>query len=134
MKQELDDKLVAKYSKIFATIKHTECGDGWYTIIDQLCGNIQRHTDWWNINRGTRPVVPQVTVDQCKEKFGTLRFYYEGGDEYINGLVSMAESMSEVTCEVCGNPGKRRAGGWIKTLCDPHHLERENLRVENGTP
>jgi hypothetical protein len=24
------------------------------------------------------------------------------------------------TCEVCGQPGKRREGGWIKTLCDEH--------------
>jgi len=134
MNQELDDKLAAKYPKIFATIKHTECGDGWFTIIDQLCGNIQRHTDWWKTNRLFYPEIEQVVVEQCKEKFGTLRFYYDGGDEYINGLVSMAESMSEVTCEVCGNPGKRRSGGWIKTLCDHHHEEREALRAGNGTP
>lgn len=134
MEQELDDKLVAKYPKIFATIKHTECGDGWYPIINALCDNIQAHTNWWNTNRKERPIVEQVVVDQCKEKFGTLRFYYEGGDEYIKGLVSMAESLSEVTCEVCGNPGKRRAGGWIKTLCDHHHEEREALRAANGTP
>ena len=43
--------------------------------------------------------IPQVTLDQVKEKFGTLRFYYSGGDDYISGLVSMAESMTGVTCE-----------------------------------
>jgi hypothetical protein len=134
MKQELDDKLVAKYPKIFATIKHTECDDGWYTIIDRLCSNIQRHTDWWKTNRVFYPEIEQVVVEQCKEKFGTLRFYYEGGDEYINGLVSMAESMSEVTCEVCGNPGTLRGDRWIKTLCDTHHQERQSLRAGNGTP
>ena len=64
-------------------------------------------------------VIPQVTLDQVKEKFGTLRFYYSGGDDYISGLVTMAESMSAITCESCGNPGERTGGGWIKTICEP---------------
>ena len=64
--------------------------------------------------------IPQVTLDQVKEKFGTLRFYYSGGDEYISGLVSMAESMSGVTCETCGKPGTRTGGGWVKTACVEH--------------
>ena len=64
--------------------------------------------------------VPQVTLDQVKEKFGTLRFYYTGGDDYISGLVSMAESMSGVTCEECGKPGTSTRGGWIKTACKEH--------------
>jgi hypothetical protein len=64
--------------------------------------------------------VPQVTLDQIKEKFGTLRFYYTGGDEYISGMVTMAEAMSGVTCEECGNPGERRGRGWIYTACDTH--------------
>jgi hypothetical protein len=66
--------------------------------------------------------IPQVTLDQIKEKFGTLRFYYTGGDDVIDGMVRMAESMSGVTCETCGNPGQQRGGGWIRTLCD-HHEE-----------
>ena len=71
--------------------------------------------------------IPQVTLDQVKEKFGTLRFYYTGGDEYISGMVTMAEAMSGVTCEECGDPGERRGGGWIYTACDlhtkPEHLD-----------
>ena len=61
--------------------------------------------------------IPQVKLDQVKEKFGTLRFYYTGGDDYVRGLVSMAESMSAITCETCGNPGEQTRGGWIKTIC-----------------
>ena len=63
---------------------------------------------------------PQVVAIQVKEKFGTLRFYYSGGDEYIHGVVSMAESMSGCTCEECGDSGIRHGGGWIQTLCDTH--------------
>lgn len=71
-------------------------------------------------------LVPQVTLDQVKEKFGTLSFYYTGGDDTIYGMVRMAESMSAVTCEFCGNPGQARHDGWIKTLCDPCHTARQN--------
>ena len=74
--------------------------------------------------------IPQVTLDQIKEKFGTLRFYYTGGDDIIDGMVRMAESMSAVTCETCGNPGQQRGGGWIRTLCDHHEeLYQEDNRV-----
>jgi hypothetical protein len=65
----------------------------------------------------------QVVVDQVKEKFGGLRFYYTGGDDLIDGMVRMAESMSEVTCEECGYPGTTRGGGWVRTLCDKHENE-----------
>lgn len=70
-------------------------------------------------------VVPQVVAQQVKEKFGGLRFYYSGGDDYISGLKSMAESMSYVTCEECGNPGKPNSGGWIRTLCTTHRPSEE---------
>jgi hypothetical protein len=70
--------------------------------------------------REVSPEFPQVTLDQVKEKFGTLRFYYSGGDDTISGMVRMAESMSAVTCETCGNPGTRTGGGWIKTACKEH--------------
>jgi hypothetical protein len=74
----------------------------------------------------------QVTVNQVKEKFGTLSFYYTGGDAYISGIVSMAESMSAVTCESCGNPGKRRGTSWLYTRCDLH-TKPEHLNEQKGT-
>ena len=132
MKQELDAQLCEKYPKMMVNrhknMQETamcwgfECGDGWYNILNTLMGNIQSHIDWKNKKE---EVVPQVTLDQVKEKFGTLRFYYRGGDDYISGLVSMAESMSAITCESCGNPGKQTRGGWIKTTCTPCEQKRE---------
>jgi len=80
-----------------------------------------------------RPVpelIPQVTLDQVKEKFGTLRFYYTGGDDFISGMVSLAESMTAVTCENCGNPGSCRGGGWIHTYCEPCEEARELARKQ----
>lgn len=66
------------------------------------------------------PKVPHVYVEQIKEKFGGLRFYYQGGDDYIDGLVDMAERWANQSCEVCGAPGKKTRGGWIRTLCEQH--------------
>ena len=91
--------------------------EGWWLIIERLCANIQHHLNWKNKES---EVVPQVVVRQIKEKFGGLRFYYDGGDDEITGMVRMAESWADHTCETCGNKGERRNGGWIRTLCDKH--------------
>ena len=141
MNDNLDKELCKKYPKIFVgrSLPMTETamcwgfehGDGWFNIIDKLCSNIQGHIDWKNKQREKLLVenthnlkipdhITQVVAVQVKEKFGTLRFYYEGGDDYIRGLVSMAESMSGVTCEVCGKPGTTGGTGWIHTACEEH--------------
>ena len=127
MKKELDEYLCKVYPKIMVNrnkdMQETcmcwgfECGDGWFNILNNLMGNIQNHIDWQNREK---EVVRQVTLDQVKEKFGTLRFYYSGGDDTIRGMVSMAESMTSVTCEECGKPGTSTGGGWIKTVCKEH--------------
>jgi hypothetical protein len=101
-------------------------GKGWYPIIERLSASIQQHVEWKNKDS---EVCPPVVVEQIKEKFGGLRFYYQGGDEYISGLVSMAESWAGIACEECGGIGKRRGGGWVRTLCNKHEDER-NARIE----
>jgi len=62
---------------------------------------------------------PTITIDQIKEKFGTLRFYYSGGDAKIDGIVTFAEHLSSVTCEQTGERGSmHKRGYWYKTLSD----------------
>jgi len=117
-----------RFPKMFANpYGGFSCGEGWWPILEKLCSNIQHHIDWKNKQS---EVVPQVTVAQIKEKFGGLRFYYDGGDEQIRGMVQMAEAWADASCETCGAPGKRRDGGWIKTLCDQHAAGREAARAE----
>ena len=104
-------------------------GAGWYPIIEALCGQIESHLKHRNGLAAQYPdqhkPVPQVVVEQIKEKFGGLRFYYEGGDDTIYGMVRMAESWAGRSCEDCGAPGHKTSGGWIKTLCTLHIMERE---------
>jgi hypothetical protein len=93
-----------------------ECGPGWNHLIDPL---IKRCTELGGI------------VDQVKEKYGTLRFYYmETGPAsedlwaVFQGEVDDAEHQSHMTCEMCGKRGYTLVkGGWLKTLCREHALE-----------
>ena len=64
--------------------------------------------------------VKTVKIAQVKEKFGTLRFYVDGADEFVHGAIWLAESLSGTICEECGKPGTQRSGGWVRTLCDEH--------------
>ncbi len=64
--------------------------------------------------------VEHVEFTQIKEKFGGLRVYTNYSNDYIDGAVSMAISMSYVTCEECGKQGKKRGHGWIYVSCGEH--------------
>lgn len=153
MRQELDKLLCEKYPKMMVNRNKPmtetcmcwgfECGDGWFNILDQLMSNIQHHIDWNNKNfeKGYTQYkqVPQVILDQVKEKFGTLRFYYTGGDDVIDGMVRMAEAMSGCTCETCGSQAKTNwpkaenggIGGWIRTICEPCEIKRQEARKKS---
>jgi CDGSH-type Zn-finger protein len=163
MKKELDEALCAKYPLIFkdrnADMRMTamcwgfECGDGWYNIIDVLCGlltskyrqakeryDYRAEVGVGGILYGTRTVTQEdldeakqkmeeeaakvPVASQVKEKFGGLRFYVQAAtDEHYN-YITFAESMSYRTCEVCGNPGKPYTDGWHSTLCETHAKEQ----------
>lgn len=141
MNSKLDEELCDKYPLIFqdrcSPLLNTamcwgfECGDGWYNIIESLCRCMQHHVDTVNKNRerllssnehniSIPHEVQQVIALQVKEKFGTLRFYYTGGDEVTDGMVQIAECLTESTCEECGAPGTSNTEGWMRTLCDKH--------------
>ncbi len=122
-------KMEEKYPAMFANpYGGFAVGQGWWPIIEALCDQISHHVKWKNeqkekYNRGQG--CPPVTVAQIKEKFGGLRFYYDGGDDTVDGMVRMAESWAARHCEECGKPGESRSGGWIRTLCDEHEAERQ---------
>lgn len=138
MSPEKTKQLYDKYPLIFAQkdldMRQTamcwgfECSDGWYDIIDCLCADIQNHIENKNYSieykkkRGELPPdapnFPQIEATQVKEKFGGLRFYTNYHDEYVSGLIAMAESISLRICEDCGKPGKpNEDASWITTLC-----------------
>lgn len=141
MNDNLENQLYEKYPQFFTNKNKSimqscmawgcECGDGWYEILASLCWMIRQHEDnkiwrkkYLEENDPEKlqqePEYLPVKFDQIKEKYGTLRIYFSGGDEYVEGLVSMAEAISGKTCEICGNKGQPNKSGWITTLCDEH--------------
>ena len=128
-----EQRMKEKYPKMFSNpYGGFAVGAGWWPIIESLCANIQSHVDWKQEQKekyGRGEGCTQVTVAQIKEKFGGLRFYYDGGNDTVDGMVRMAESWAARSCEECGKPGTSRSGGWIRTLCDEHEAERQ-LRMK----
>lgn len=62
--------------------------------------------------------VRAVNIGQIKQKID-LRFYYDGGDETIRGMVSFAEALSTSICEETGEKGVRCfKKGWYRTLSE----------------
>jgi hypothetical protein len=128
--KRMEEKFPAMFSQRYGGF----CIDkGWWPIIETLCANIQSHIDWKQeqkekYQRGIG--CNQVIVVQVKEKFGGLRFYYEGGDDEIHGMVRMAEAWADHSCEECGAPGPSGGKGWIKTLCPTHRAESDARYAE----
>jgi hypothetical protein len=102
-----------------------------YLIIHKLCKKLNKHQfnqPCFKLNRtltkrATKHVAydkihpPAVKIDQIKEKFGELRFYYSGGDPSVSGMVIFAEYLCRQTCEVSGEKGELCVrGSWFKTL------------------
>ena len=128
MKEDLQNKLFEQYPSLFCQkdlpphqslmCYGIACGDGWYTLINEVCGNIQNHLD--NKNRDKPPEVHlKCEAVQVKEKFGGLRFYVQGSDDFIDGVIDLAESISYRICSKCGNSASaNKKRGWIYTLCD----------------
>jgi len=74
------------------------------------------------------PRLPKVV--QVKEKFSTLRFYIDNGNEKIDELIQEAEKKASETCEVCGQAGSlNRDQNWIVTICDPCAIARNNSKA-----
>ena len=104
---------------------------GYDAVLSFITKKSNRVNDWdceraeeiMENGRNITPKVDWIHVEQIKEKFGGLRFYYQGGDDEISGMVRMAELWAGHSCETCGNRGERRNGGWIRTLCDEHEVQ-----------
>lgn len=116
---QFDFNMRERFPKMFSQpFGGFDIGKGWWPIIESLCLTIQSYIDWQNSSKpGT---IEQVVVEQIKEKFGGLRFYYVGGNGTVDGMVQLAEAWASNTCESCGSPGETNGPGWVQTLCKQH--------------
>ena len=137
-----------------------DCGDGWYDLLEILSEALTyTYTTSIEVDEedgkiiGIKPYEwnnekpryfyqvepPTVIATQVKEKFGSLRFYYQlefsetnkalsekyaelkevnkRYADYIDGTIHFAETASYFTCEKTGKKGELMVrGGWFKVL------------------
>jgi hypothetical protein len=116
------DKLLSRIPEGWG--KYISCNPGWWRIL----GELETKLNYLDLD---------YKINQVKEKFGTLRFYYQPTkdgviQDIMKACVKEAEYLSSKTCEMCGRssagsiPNKvkydqtvrLRDGGWLKTLCN----------------
>lgn len=133
MKRELDERLCSKYPSLFrdrhSDVQTTamcwgfECESGWYTLIDVVSELLSEHS-------------PLAYAVQVKEKYGTLRFYYNEGDRYTLGVEMTAQTLSGMLCEVCGDFAllvTEEDRGYAPARCKQHvseYLVLEELELD----
>lgn len=84
-------------------------GAGWADLITA--------TSNWIIEAGEA-----LAFGQIKQKFGSIRLYYDKGGDFAFDLTTTAESfISGRICETCGAPGRTiDRNGWFITACSIH--------------
>lgn len=96
---------------------YPECGPGWNDIIQNAVKLIDGHVSKV-VGEDPENGFKHFQYQQIKEKYGGLRMYVSLEDDYIRGIIDMAESMSYSVCEHTGKPGTICIkGSWLKTLC-----------------
>lgn len=126
---------------------------GWDATLRRLCARIDQKLE------ASKHV--SFRVDQIKEKFGTLRFYYSVGglskmtiDAFgkdglsrletdpgcpaafprheIDALIQEAELETATICAFCARPGTRRSTAWIHVTCDSCEADLRNRASRGG--
>jgi hypothetical protein len=100
------------------------CGDWWNTILyalfEEIQEIIQEDDSLYNFQ-----------FIQIKEKYGSLRLYYEWANSRIDNLCIAVEQLSCHVCEQCSEPGKIRDDlGRYQTLCEDCYLVIKKERDE----
>ena len=117
---EIEKKLIARIPKGYG--RYISCNEGWYKILEEIDNKLS-YLD------------PNYRVAQIKEKFGTLRFYFDTDAEglirdIMYDCVRAGEYASSYTCEYCGSPqGRLQDAGWVKTACHPCWNKKEDERA-----
>jgi hypothetical protein len=106
-----DREVIAKYSSLFdlsgVNTSQMQWGfqgvwPGWLPILEHLCARLQLISG------------PEFKFTSVKEKMGTLRIAFRGGDDATDAEIERAQAMALITCMACGAAGelREREGLW----------------------
>lgn len=97
-----------------------DVGPGWFELLARL-------------DRQLAEISPGYVIEQCKTKFGTLRYYarHEDADHpdaaQFSDIIRDAADESATPCEDCGQPAQQvTIRGSVWTLCPAHAQQRTN--------
>ena len=123
IEHEILMRKIVRFERSFGGLrKGWYCWDWWKQIPP-------KYKEYIRLRKSLDMDAMQVRAIQVKEKFGGLRFYVDGADNEVYGMITMAEAMSYVTCEQCGNPGSlHHRGGWLKTVCSKCAVKLEYIK------
>lgn len=117
--KEIEQRLTNRIPKPWG--RYISCQEGWYKILGELDTKLA-YLD------------PDYKINQVKEKFGTLRFYFETTKDglirdIMNDCVDAATYASSYTCEYCASPlGMLQDDGWVKTACPECWAKKQEER------
>ena len=100
-----------------------ECHGGWLTLIERMLDSIESHLVSLPKNSKVRK---NFVVEQIKEKFGGLRVYVNGADDFIYDKIVQTEKDSKHICEFCGLGGAMSKNGhYYRTVCGDCRITKE---------
>tara|TARA_Y100000114_G_C11762214_1_gene330457 strand:+ start:2951 stop:3346 length:396 start_codon:yes stop_codon:yes gene_type:complete len=119
----LSEHLDAEF-KDYVLLKFSDCFDYspdvfWAPMIADIVKLMKRREDYDNNI--------DYKVVQVKRKFGLLRFYVNGCDDYLRGVIALAEWQCTQLCKKCGSYGKEKItlgsynGGHCVDCCNLHY-------------
>ena len=113
-----------------------ETPDTWYNLLYKLSVELEK------LNQQLKDKNIEIQAVQVKEKFGSLRFYYDiinkSNNNFdtkelykqVNELIDNAEQQSWDICCFCGKPATQTTAGWISRACDNCVKERGLITKE----
>lgn len=129
METELIKRAELKKLPIYKTVCF-ECNMGWFEILYDLGQKIMSYCSENNL--------PLPKIQQIKEKFGVLRFYFmfqqpveDKHTTTIRKWVKISENESKKICEECGESGSFFiTGGRMHIACENHRQENSLTQEE----
>lgn len=114
-----------------------ETPDTWYNLLYKLSEKLEK------LNQELKDKHIEIQAVQVKEKFGSLRFYYDiinnsdNNDinitklsKHVQDLIDEVEKESWNICCFCGKPATKTTAGWISRACDKCIKERGLITKE----
>lgn len=107
---EFNQKITLLKSKIKPPyLPYVDVDEGWYQLV-------------LDCDKELSEIDPKYDLQQIKEKFGGLRYYFQPSDpslrDVMDAVVAKYEEIASKTCEATGGHGvlMKSIGNWYKTL------------------